>query len=84
MHNHLREIKGKVGGRVGHLDRLLAGKYLEERASYLWEHCCEIQNGDGNESMNSPSSRGLPAFGARFTMFRYVHFLPFCSKAVHP
>lgn len=43
MHKHLREIKGKMEmGRVGHLDRLLAGEYLEERASYLWEHCYEI------------------------------------------
>jgi len=39
----LMEIKGKMEtGRVGHLDRLLAGEYLEERASYLWEHCYEI------------------------------------------
>ena len=82
MHKHLRAIKGKMGG--GHLDRLLAGEYLEERASYLWEHCYEIQNDDGNASVNSRSSRGLPTFGARFTMLRCVHFLPFCSKAVHP
>ena len=36
-----------VGGRAGHLDRLLAAEYLEKRASYLWEHCYEIQNDCG-------------------------------------